>query len=133
MTPNQRIWAQARDRLARAVTALGFPRELADLLAGQLQSPRSIDRMTSWMEYVKPRSMEVIADELLAICSDRDAWRAKAEAREAQAAYSAWLGSDARLAMSEEEEPPVSGSCGDRRSAREDAFFSDRLNRRLRT
>ena len=103
MTPNQRIWAKARDRLALTVTKLGFPGELADLLAKQLQSPKSIDRMTSWLEYVRPRSMETIADELLAICSDRDTWREKAENREAQAAYSAWLNSESRWKLGEED------------------------------
>lgn len=104
MTPNQQIWARARDRLAAAVVGLGFPRELADLLAGQLQSPKSIDRMTSWLEYVRPRSMEAIADEMLAICADRDTWREKAETREAQAAYSSWLNSETRREMGKEEE-----------------------------
>ncbi|MBQ6174352.1 MAG: hypothetical protein IJK28_06995 [Clostridia bacterium] len=103
MTPNQRAWAQARDRLARAVTDLGFPGELADLLAKQLQSPKSIDRMASWLAYTRPRSMETVADELLAICADRDAWRAKAESREAQASYSRWLSSESRRALGEEE------------------------------
>ncbi len=106
MTLNQRIWAAARDRLAEAVAGLGFPAELADLLARQLQSPRSIDRMTAWLGRVRPRSMETIADELLAICADRDAWREKAESREAQAAYSAWLSSEARASLGEETERP---------------------------
>ena len=103
MTPNQRIWAQARNRLSVALTALGYPEELADLLAGQLQSPKSIDRMTSWVEYTHPRSMETIADEMLAICADRDAWRRKAESREAQASYHAWLSSMARWEAGEED------------------------------
>ena len=103
MTANQRMWAQARDRLAHAVTALGFPAELADLLAKQLQSPKSIDRMAAWMEYTRPRNMETIADELLAVCADRDTWRAKAESREAQASYSAWLSSESRRELGEEE------------------------------
>ena len=49
MTPNQRMWAQARVRLARAVTALGFPGELADLLARLLFAPTelSISLVTS--------------------------------------------------------------------------------------
>ena len=85
MTPNQRMWAQARDRLAHAVTALGFPGELADLLARQLQSPKSIDRMTSWVEYTHPRSMETIADEMLAILSDRDRIMQKHQTEYAQA------------------------------------------------
>ena len=33
MTEAQRIWVQARDRLADAVECIGFPRELGDLLA----------------------------------------------------------------------------------------------------
>ena len=87
-----------------AVGALGYPKEFADLLAGQLKSPKSIDRMTSWLEHVRPHSMETIADEMLAICADRDAWREKAESREAQAAYSAWLSSEERMKAEEEEE-----------------------------
>lgn len=104
MNPNQRIWAQARDRLALVAAALGYPRELADLLARQLQSPRAIDRMTAWMERVRPRSMETIADELLSICADRDAWREKAESREARASYNAWLSSETRREMNEAED-----------------------------
>ena len=104
MTPNQRIWAEARDRLAGAVTELGYPRELADLLAKQLRTPKAIDRMASWMRLARPRDMETIADELLAVCSDRDAWRAKAESREAQSARTAWLNSEARRRAGEEDE-----------------------------
>ena len=104
MTPNQRIWAEARNRLAGTLTSLGYPTELADLLAGQLKSPKSIDRMTAWLAHVRPRSMETIADEMLAICADRDAWREKAESREAPAAYSAWLSSEERMNSEEEEE-----------------------------
>ena len=48
-TPNQRMWAQARDRLAGTITSLGFPEEVADLLAKQLGSPKAIDRMTDWL------------------------------------------------------------------------------------
>jgi hypothetical protein len=47
--------------------------------------------------------METIADELLAICEDRDTWRAKAESREAQASYNAWLSSESRRELGEEE------------------------------
>ena len=104
MTQSQRIWAQSRERLAVAVSALGYPRELADLLAKQLKSPKSIDRMAAWMENVRPRSMETIADELLAICADRDAWREKAASREAQASYNMWLNSERRVEFDDEEE-----------------------------
>ena len=40
--------------------------------------------------------MELIVDEMLAIREEIEAWRKKAESREAQAAYSYWLNSEAR-------------------------------------
>ena len=97
MTPNQRIWALARNRLAASVADLGYPEEFADLLARQLKSPKAIDRMASWMDQARPNSMELIVDEMLAICAEIDAWREKKESREAQAGYSSWLNSAARL------------------------------------
>ncbi len=102
-TPNQRLWAQARDRLAGTVTALGFPEEFADLLAKQLGSPRSIDRMTDWLYHVRPRSVEMVVDEMLAICSDVEAWRKKKESEEAQWGYTRWLNSETRWKNEEEE------------------------------
>lgn len=102
MTQNQRIWAQARDRLAAAVKTLGYPEEFADLLAKQLKSPQAIDRMTSYLYYAHPGSIETIVDEMLAICAEIDAWRGKKESREAQAGYSAWLNSETRRRNGEE-------------------------------
>ena len=102
MTPNQRIWALARNRLAASVADLGYPEEFADLLARQLKSPKAIDRMASWMDQARPNSMELIVDEMLAICAEIDAWREKKESREAQAGYSSWLNSAARLRNDDE-------------------------------
>ena len=91
MTPNQRTWAESRDRLVAAVTALGFSAELAELMAKQLQSPRAIDRMTSYIRQARPRSEEMLVDEMLAICAEIDAWREKKSSQEAQARYNARL------------------------------------------
>jgi hypothetical protein len=91
MTANQRIWAQARNQLAAAVSALGYPEELADLIAGQLGSPKAIDRMTSYVRQARPQSLETMMDEMLAIRAEIDAWRERKESREAQAGYNAWL------------------------------------------
>ena len=96
MTPNQRQWAWSRDRLAKAVSALGYPEEFSDLLAKQLGSPKAIDRMTSYVYQAKPRSVEMIIDEMLSIRAEIDAWREKKENEEAQAGYNAWLNSEAR-------------------------------------
>ena len=91
MKPNQRQWAQARDRLVAAVTALGFAPELAELFARELGSPKAIDRMTSYIRQARPRSEEMLVDEMLAIRSEVDAWREKKEAQAAQASYNARL------------------------------------------
>lgn len=91
MTENQKVWAQARDRLVSAVVALGFPAELAELMAKQLKSPKAIDRMTSYIRQARPRTEEMLVDEMLAICAEIDAWREKKLSQDAQARYSAML------------------------------------------
>ncbi len=96
MTENQWIWARARDRLAIAVSSLGYPEELADLLAKQLQSPRAIERMTAYLYQAHPRSLETIVDEMLAIRADIDAWRERKESESAQESITAWLNSEER-------------------------------------
>lgn len=96
MTPNQRIWAQSRNRLAAAVAELGYPEEFADLLAKQLRSPKAIDRMAAYLDHAHPATMELIVDEMLAICAEIDTWREKKESQEAQAGYTSWLNSDER-------------------------------------
>ena len=91
MTPNQYLWAQARDRLAAAVTGIGFSAELAELMANQLGSPKAIDRMISYIRQAHPRTEEMLVDEMLAICAEIETWRQKKESQEAQARYNSWL------------------------------------------
>ena len=91
MTPNQYLWAQARDRLAAAVTGIGFPAELAELMARQLGSPKAIDRMTSYIHQAHPRTEEMLVDEMLALKGEIDTWRQKKEIQEAQTSYNARL------------------------------------------
>ena len=91
MTPNQYLWAQARDRLVAAVTGIGFSAELADLMAKQLGSPKAIDRMVSYIRQAHPRTEEMLVDEMLAICAEIETWRQKKESQEAQARYNSWL------------------------------------------
>ena len=86
----------SRNRLAAAVSSLGYPEDFADLLARQLGSPKGIDRLTSYLYLAKPDTVEMIVDEMLAIRSDIDAWREKKDGQEAQAGYNSWLNSDAR-------------------------------------
>ena len=48
-------------------------------------------RMCVYLYQVKPRSVELVVDEMLSIRSEIDAWRKKKEAQEANAAYNAML------------------------------------------
>ena len=91
MTEYQQQWAQARDRLAAVLAAAGYPAELSDILAKQLKSPKAIDRMTAYVRHGYARNMEMLADEMLAICADAENWREKKESQEAQAKYNARL------------------------------------------
>jgi len=91
MTPNQYLWAQAKERLVAAVTGLGYTTELAELMAHELGSLKAIDRMTSYIRQAHPRTEEMLVDEMLAICAEIETWRRKKEAEEAQASYNARL------------------------------------------
>ena len=96
MTEQQFLFTQARDRLIKAVTAMGFPAELGELCAKQLGSPHGIDRLTSYVYQVRPNSAELLVDEMLAIADQIQTWRDKKSSEEAQWKYSMWLNSDER-------------------------------------
>ena len=60
-------FSTARERLIKAVSICGFPAELAELCAKQIGSPKGIDRLTSYVCQVRPRTTELLVDEMLAI------------------------------------------------------------------
>ena len=104
MTEAQRNWASARKRLADAVTSAGYPYELVDLLARELKSPGAMDRMASWLAQARPRSLETIVDEMLAIRAEMDAWIRKKESEAAQAGITGWLNNRERRELEDPEE-----------------------------
>lgn len=91
MTQNQRMRALARNELAAAVSAMGWPEELADLIAKELGSPKAIGRITSYIWQAKPRTLETLMEEMLAIQDEIAAWKEKKESQRAQAGYNEWL------------------------------------------
>ena len=88
---NNRLWAQTRDELVRSMERLGFPAELGEAIAKYLGSPKAIERMISYLDYVKPRTEELVVDEMLAIKSEIDAWKEKKANEEANARYNELL------------------------------------------
>ena len=92
---NKKIWTMAKDDLVDAVRQLGFPEELGVQIAKHLGSPQAMRRMTSYLYNEKPKSAEIIVDEMLAIQSEIDAWKAKKAGEEANvkinmAIYHGW-------------------------------------------
>ena len=85
------MWIAARDELVAGIEELGFPRELGEEIAKNLGSPKAMERMSAYLRYVKPRSAELIVDEMLAIRSDIDAWHKKKEGEEANYKYTMYL------------------------------------------
>ena len=79
-------WNRTRDELVRNIESLGFPAELGEAVARHLGSPKAMERMISYLHYVKPKTEELVVDEMLAIRSEIDAWRARKAAQEANAA-----------------------------------------------
>ena len=84
-------WLRVRDELVNALRKLGFPAELGDELAKNLGSPKAMERMTSYLVQVRPRKIELVVDEMLAICSEIDMWKEKKASEEANTKYTEML------------------------------------------
>ena len=85
MSLAQNDWLKCKDALVRAIVDLGFRPELGEVVARELKSPKAMDRMRAYLREVKPRNEELIVDEMLAICSEIEAWHKKKEAEAANA------------------------------------------------
>ena len=97
MDDNKRKWLLERDKLVHAIKVLGFPEELGVEIAKNLGSPKAMSRMTSYLYNVKPKKVEFVVDEMLAIKSEIEAWKKKKESEAANASITAYLNSDERL------------------------------------
>ena len=80
-------WSAAKERLVQTVVQLGFREDLGEAIARNLGSPKAMERMISYLINVKPHSEELLVDEMLAICSEIDAWREKKASEQANAKY----------------------------------------------
>ena len=80
-------WINTRDNLIYALETLGFSEELGNEIVKNLGSPKAMDRMASYLRQVRPRSAELVVDEMLAIRSEIESWRERKAAQEANARY----------------------------------------------
>ena len=84
-------WNRTRDRLVAEIKKLGFREDLGYAVAKNLGSPKAMERMRSYLVNVKPRKEELLIDEMLAICSEIEAWKEKKASQEANARYNEML------------------------------------------
>lgn len=91
MYSNKELWNYAKDELVSMVTVLGFPKELGYEMAKRLGSPKAIQRMTSYLANEKPKKVEIVVDEMLAICTEIQTWKEKKLSEEANASYNELL------------------------------------------
>lgn len=90
-TSDQIYWGRCRDELKETLAEQGFPPELGEVMASRLGSPKAILRMTSYLRQAQPKTIEMVVDEMLAICSEIEAWRQKKASQEANARYNEML------------------------------------------
>ncbi|MBQ3302398.1 MAG: hypothetical protein IJH04_09710 [Eggerthellaceae bacterium] len=81
----------AYEDLVAAVTAIGYPEDLAMVLAGELRGEKSMRRMAAYLRAARPKTIEEIADEMLAIIEQRDTWAKKKITEHAQSSFNEFL------------------------------------------
>lgn len=87
----EQLRAHLSRELIEQLKDMGYPSEFGEAVARQLGTEKMMMRMISYLRQAKPRSAEEIADEMLAICSDRDRWRDKKMAEYYNSKYNEWL------------------------------------------
>ena len=87
----QESWKEAYHELVSAIVRMGYPKEFGQVIARNLGSEKTMRRMNVYLHEAGPGSAEEIADEMLAIMSDRERWIQKKEAERANAAYNEYL------------------------------------------
>ena len=64
-----------KDELMHTLDALGYPREFGVLLISELKYDKAVSRLLSYIRQFKPKTADVIVDEMLAIKSDFEKYR----------------------------------------------------------
>ena len=80
-----------RDALIAEIVSLDFPEELGVLAARHLGHPKAIERMTAYLQYMQPKDVNIVVDEMLSIREEIDRWREKKQSQEANSKYNEFL------------------------------------------
>ena len=80
-----------RDALIAEMVSLGFPEELGVLAARHLGHPKAMERMTAYLQYMQPKDVNIVVDEMLSIREEIDRWHEKKRSQEANSKYNEFL------------------------------------------
>ena len=83
--------ARLSGELIKMLEKMGYPEAFGRAIAADLRTEYALGRMLGYLRQAKPKSAEEIADEMLAIDSDRRRFAAKKKAEWANAKYNAYL------------------------------------------
>lgn len=82
-----RLYAQ----LVEKIEEMGYPKDFGEQIGQALESEKALMRMVGYLYSVHPKTAEEIADEMLAILSDRDRWVQKKQAEYYNSKYNELL------------------------------------------
>lgn len=77
MNATQKKREEMHGKLVDYIEKMGYPREFGHAIAVSLRTEKAMGRMLNYLIKARPSSAEEIADEMLAIQSDRDRWAEK--------------------------------------------------------
>ena len=77
MNASQKKREELHEKLVDLIERMGYPREFGHAIAVSLRTEKAMGRMMNYLIKARPGSAEEIADEMLAIQSDRDRWAEK--------------------------------------------------------
>lgn len=80
-----------REEIVALVKEKGHPAELGMVIADSLGTEKAMIRMIGYLSRIGEVRAEDIADEMLAICQERDRWREKKAAEYYQEKYNQYL------------------------------------------
>ena len=101
--------ARLRRELIETIVHMGYPEEFGAAVADNLRTEKTMSRMIGYLHHARPRSMEEIADEMLAIMEDRERWTRKKSAEYYNMKYNEmrdWMAEAAESGELEEGEDP---------------------------
>ena len=72
--------AKTAAQLIKIFKVMGYPEDFGKAIASQLRTEKAMRRMIGYLRQAKPKHPEEIADEMLAIMEEREAWIRKKSA-----------------------------------------------------